>query len=498
MALALPPLWGALVLAVLLAAWLLRRQSRREALTAVPLVALAAVALLLAGVASTLGPPEPRAWVRATTPRYAALWRDIAGHAADGVRAAGQPPTDVAGRLGVHRQFADLLVVAEPDVTLLLVDPDGQPVVWEGRGLLHEPAPQEVPREGYAYRAGFGAASLLAVAPLSGDARPWRVVAGRSFETTRLPFEPPGRLPPEAFRWSLVDRPQEAAPRAWLLAAPQAPSMAVEPVGGVPPVGVRWAPVVAGAALTLCLLALAAMRAVALAVLWRTALPPAHGARSIAVLVVAAALAAGAAAGAPPWTLLALLTGLAVAAVGWRWARGGRSPIAAIVAGGVGAALLAVVAATVQRIAGIQPLADEGGGAAAAVLRAALLAAAAGALVLAAGDEVDSEPRATSPITPRGLAAFVQRLVSRPGARKVLAWVAPATPGGLAGLFAVLLLAAAAATHDHAAPALVLLAAGGGASALWTSRSAWRRRPAALVPLTLLATLLGATGWQIA
>ncbi|HXT52537.1 MAG TPA: ATP-binding protein, partial [Thermoanaerobaculia bacterium] len=384
------------------------------------------------------------------------------------------------------------------DVTLLLVDPDGQPVVWEGRGLLHEPAPQEVPREGYAYRAGFGAASLLAVAPLSGDARPWRVVAGRSFETTRLPFEPPGRLPPEAFRWSLVDRPQEAAPRAWLLAAPQAPSMAVEPVGGVPPVGVRWAPVVAGAALTLCLLALAAMRAVALAVLWRTALPPAHGARSIAVLVVAAALAAGAAAGAPPWTLLALLTGLAVAAVGWRWARGGRSPIAAIVAGGVGAALLAVVAATVQRIAGIQPLADEGGGAAAAVLRAALLAAAAGALVLAAGDEVDSEPRATSPITPRGLAAFVQRLVSRPGARKVLAWVAPATPGGLAGLFAVLLLAAAAATHDHAAPALVLLAAGGGASALWTSRSAWRRRPAALVPLTLLATLLGATAWQIA
>src|SRR6185436_1564385 len=163
---------------------------------------------------------------------------------------------EAAGRLVVHQRFAELLAVAHPDLTLMLVDPDGQPLVWEGRGLLHEPAPQEVPRQGYAYRAGFGAASLLAVAPLSDAPRPWRVVAGRSFETSALPFSPPGRLPPEAFRWSLVDRPDQAARGAWLLPAPNAPSMVVEAVPGVPPVGVRWAPVVAGAALTLCLLAL--------------------------------------------------------------------------------------------------------------------------------------------------------------------------------------------------------------------------------------------------
>ena len=153
-ALALRPLWGAALLGALLVAWLLRRQARREVLAAAPLVAVAAVALLLAGIASTLGAPEPRAWVRETTPRYAALWRDLASHAADGVRAVGQqPPGEDAGRLAVHRRFAALLAGTHPDLTLLLVDPDGQPLVWEGRGLLHEPEPQRLPRQGFAFIA---------------------------------------------------------------------------------------------------------------------------------------------------------------------------------------------------------------------------------------------------------------------------------------------------------------------------------------------------------
>ena len=501
MALALPPLWGALLLAALLAGWLLLRQSRREVLAAVPLVALAALALLLAGVASTLGPPEPHAWVRETTPRYAELWRDIAGHAADGVRAVGRPPADEAARLAVHQRFAELLAASHPDLTLMLVDPDGQPLVWEGRGLLHEPAPQEMPRQGYAYRAGFGAASLLAIAPLSDEPRPWRVVAGRSFETARLPFEPPGRLPPEAFRWSLVDGPAQAAPAAWLLAAPQAPSMVVEPVGGVPPVGARWAPVVAGAALTLCLLALAAMRAVGLAVLWRTALPAAHGKRSIVVLVVAAALAAGAAAGAPRWTLLARLGGLAVAAVGWRWSAQRRSTLVAALAGATSAAALVVMAVAVQRAMGIQPLADAGGGAAAAVLRAALLAAAAGVLVLAAGEEgVGASSSALAPAAPtsKGSSVASRFAAARQRLARALGWLLPPTPTGAAGLTAFLLLAVAAALHDHPVAALPPLAAGGAAATLWTARSAWRRRPAAIVPLILLAALLGAAAWQTA
>ncbi len=501
-ALALPALWGALLLAVLLAAWLLLRQARREVLAAAPLVAVAALALLLAGIASNLGPPEPRAWVSKTTPRYAALWRDIAGHADDGVRAVGTPPADDAGRLAVHQRFAALLAGTHPDLTLMLVDPDGQPLVWEGRGLLHEPAPQEMPRQGYAYRAGFGAASLLAIAPLSDAPRPWRVVAGRSFETSRLPFTPSGRLPPEAFRWSLVDRPEQAAMNAWLLSAPRAPSMVVEPVAGVPPVGVRWTPVVAGAALALALLALAAMRAVGLAVLWRTALPATHGRRSIVVLAVAAALAAGAAAGAPRWTLLALLAGLGVAAVGWRWGRRAHPRVVAGLAGAAGTVALVVIAAALQRVIGIQPLAAGGGGAAAAVLRAALLAAAAGVLILAAGEEAPrAAGTATEPtprIAARASSSGAWLLSTRQRLSSALGWLLPATPNGTAGLAAFLLLALAAALHDHAAVALPLLAAGGAAAALWTSRSTWRRRPAALVPLILLAALLGAAAWQTA
>jgi len=462
-ALALQPLAGACLLALLLAVWLARRPSRREAITAGPLLAVAALALLLAGLAVRLPPPAPRAWGERAAPRYAALWRDIAGHAREGVRAVASPPTDDRARLAAHRRFAALLVGAHPDLTFLLVDPDGQPVVWEGRGLLHEPPPEQLPRQGFAYRASFGAATLLAVEPLNDAQRPWRIVAGRSFETTRLPFAPPGPLPPEAFRWSLVDRPEQAANGAALLPAPRAPSMVVEPLAGVAPPAARYAPAVAGALLALALLTLAAMRAVALAVLWRTTMPAAHGPRTVAMLVVAGALAAAAAAGASIWSLLALLVGLAVAAAGWRWGSARRSAMAAAIGGAATAGAVTLAAAAVQRGLGPLALAEAGGGAGAAALRAAILGATAGGLVLAAGEARDHDgPR-----------------------------------GRIAGAAALLLLVAAA-LHDHPNAALPLLLVGGAASALWASRAAWRVRPGALVPLALLAALLGAGAWQTA
>ena len=492
-ALALLPFWGAGVLAALLLVWLWRRPARREALTAVPLVGLAALVLLLAGLAERLGPPEPRAWVEEARPRYAALWSDVASHAAEGVRAVAKPPDDDEARLLVHRRFADLLAEtdAEPDLTLLLVDPDGQPLVWEGRGLLHEPEPDSLPRQGLEYRAAFGAATLLAVEPLSDAPRPWRIVAGRSFDTSRLPFDPPGIWPATAFRWSLVDRTEQAAPGAMLLAAQRAPAMVVEALPRARPAVVRWSPIVAGALLTLALVALAAIRAVALAVLWRTTLPAAHGRRSVAALVVAAALAAGAAAGAPLWTLGALLAGLAAATAGWKWAARWPSPVVAGVAGAAAAASLALLAATGQRAVGPLSLSEAELTAAMAVLRAALLAAATGILVLAAG-ELPAEPTRRGPLT-----ALRERLAASPHTLpRALLGLAPAR-GGLAAVAALLLLAAAE-EQDHAAVALPLLAAGGAVAAVWTSRSAWRRRPAALVPLLLLAALLGAGAWQIA
>ena len=65
-------------------------------------------------------------------------------------------------------------------LTLLLVDPDGEAVSWAGRGLLHEPSPQQLPRRGNRFWASFGSVTLISVAPLSDEPRPWRVIAGRS------------------------------------------------------------------------------------------------------------------------------------------------------------------------------------------------------------------------------------------------------------------------------------------------------------------------------
>ena len=492
------------MLALLLLLWLLWRPTRREILTAVPLLLLAILALLATGLARRVPPPEPQTWRQQAGPRYAALWRDLAGHAADGARSVGLPPTDEARRLAAHRRFAALLSAAHPDLTLMLVDPDGEPLVWEGRGLLHEPLPQQLPRQGLDYRASFGAATLLAVEPLSTAPRPWRVVVGRSFETSRLPFRAPGLLQATAFRWSLVDTAEQAAPGALLLRAPGAPAMAVEVDSGVVPSALRFAPAVAGTALALGLLALAAMRAVALAVLWRTTVPAAQGPHAVAALVVAGALAAGAAGGAPPWTLLALLAGLSVAAAAWRWRTTSRSAAAAAAAGGGVSALLVLAAAGMQRAVGPLALAETGGGAATVALRAALLAAAAGGVVLAAGQATG---RARGGGRGRPLPSLSKREGQGDGGIGVerdpgegVGWVAAARSargGALAGGAAVFLLAAAA-LHDHTAVALPLLVLGGAAAALWTSRAGWRERPAALLPVALLGALLGAGAWQAA
>ena len=296
------------------------------------------LALLLAGIASTLGAPEPRAWVRETTPRYGELWRDLASHAADGVRGGGGSPP------GERRRAAR------------------RPPPLRRAAGGNAPRPDAAARRPRRPAAGVGGARAAAraaaasgcrgraspFAPASAPRRcsPWRRCRRRrgpgaswpaaASTPAGCPSSRPAGCRPEAFRWSLVERADEAAPGAWLLAAAQAPSMVVEPVPGVPPVGVRWAPILAGAALTLALLALAAMRAVALAVLGPTTLPAAHGRRSIALVVVAAALAVGSRCGGA-------LVGAAVVArrsgAGrGRLAVGGRGSARAVVAAAAGAA----------------------------------------------------------------------------------------------------------------------------------------------------------------
>ncbi len=142
---------------------------------------------------------------------------------------------------------------------LLLLDPDGAPAAWSGEGLLHEPAPEEVPRSGRAFKASFTAVTFLAVEPLPSDRqarRPWRVVAGASFPSDRLPF--PGL--PRALRWSLVQNRGEALAGMLLVPSQSPPYMVVERAAGRMQPPFPWTRRVVWGAIAFSLLALAVMR----------------------------------------------------------------------------------------------------------------------------------------------------------------------------------------------------------------------------------------------
>jgi signal transduction histidine kinase len=173
---------------------------------------------------------------------------------------------------------------------LMLIDRDGNAVAWAGEGLVHEPDPW--PRSGLSYRAGFNSVTFYAAEPLDDSSRPWRVVAGESFATDRLPraaATTAGRaaLAPAALaerlrggldrlagallaqrplRWSVVDNPAQAHPAAVEVRLAGAPTLEVESLAGAAVSAVpAWPSKLAWAGLAAALLALGVMRGVGLA-----------------------------------------------------------------------------------------------------------------------------------------------------------------------------------------------------------------------------------------
>ena len=207
--------------------WLALRPPRRE-------VWIAGVALARGGrrARRRLGggarPARRRCGLRARAPQrhYARLWNSLwsEAKAAAATLAPLVPESgrdlDRAARIDAFRRLAQLEVGAGGGRHgLLLVDSDGAAVAWAGEGLLHELKPEAMPRAGPAFAAGWSAATLLAVEPLDGSRRPWRVIAGASFPTRELPF---GRHEP--LRWSLVARSargRPARPSPWPRRAPR-------------------------------------------------------------------------------------------------------------------------------------------------------------------------------------------------------------------------------------------------------------------------------------
>jgi signal transduction histidine kinase len=469
----LPPPWSALVLLALVALWLWRRPPQREVVV-VGVALLAATAALAAQWALRPAAEVPReVWLREAGRGYARLWDELRGRAVEAAAAVAPGPAaeavdsalvTPASQLTAFRRLAALAPGRGAGRrALLLVDPDGSPVAWAGEGLLHELAASELPRSGLDYQAGSGAATLFAVQPLDGGRRPWRVVAGVSLATATLPFAAPER----ARRWTLVDRPDQAAKGALVVPLKGAPLLVVGPALGRPPAPPRWLRGLAWGALAVALLALAVMRGVGLVLQPRRGGEAAERRGWIAALALGGFVGAGAAAALPPATLAALAAGLALAAGGLGLlevpARLRRSHRTSVVLGAVAVPLLTVAA-----------------------------------WGLAHGEPPDLAGDLLVPPGPFGL-----RLALAAAALGLLAGAGRLAPPGTPprdrwGWLAVGLLLAGAAAHDLPLLALALLGAGGAVAAFWSADRRWPEQPLALAALALLAALAAGGAWETA
>jgi signal transduction histidine kinase len=456
---ALPAPGSAAALLVLSILWLAMRRSRERRIAG-PILAVA-VGVLAAGWA--LGRIERGSqaeWVRETRQAYSELWKDIREEAVVAAAAVGGPAETPAAKLAAFSRLAEIEVgEGKGRRALLLLDPDGVPVAWAGEGLLHELS-QEVPRTGLAYRASFSAVTLLAIHPLDGSRRPWRVVAGASFPSDILPF-PGGRHA----RWTLVDGPAQAARGADLVTLQGAPTLAVErrSAAGLPS---RWpSNRLAWGLIGLALLSIAVLRFL------RVTLPgggprltEGSPVRLVSPLAVGGLVALGAAMAVPSRALAVLLAGLVVAAAGiWSRSREGDRVPAWIK--GAGAVLMLLGAAwALQRFWG--PL-DLG----------ASIFTSAEAFTLRLGFAG----------TVFGLLCVAGRRKGSPAAQPLdrVAWIS------------VALLLAGAVSCDQPFLAVPLLAAGGAAAASYADQ---RRlgEGLALVALILMSAFAGAGIWETA
>ncbi len=333
-------------------------------------------------------------------------------------------------------------------------------MAWSGEGLLHEFPADQVPRSGLHYKASFRAVTLLAVEPLDGSRRPWRVVAGSSFPTYTLPFPADISLR----RWTLVDRAEQARPGTLLVPLAGAPTlvMARLPPGASP--SWPWVPHLAWGAIAFALLALAVLRAVGMVLpLDAPPSPPSESRWWTFLFFIGGVFAAGRAAELAPVHLGVLVAGLGLAVWGLFGRPAGPPPKTWVVAArGAGVVLLLAGIAwgsqwgrpPIDLAAGLAP------GAAVLGLRIAFAALTLGLLVLS-GRRAGTE--------------------APPGER----WTWGACAALLAG----------AAFCDVPAVALPLLAAGGAGIALYANGQRLERG-LSLVVLVVLAAFAASAVWE--
>jgi signal transduction histidine kinase len=533
------------------------RPPRREAAVGVLLAALALAALAGDTVARLEARLSDRRWMAQRAGDYGRLWQELRGEAAAAAHALrqlpGSPlpaldhppdaplPATAAAQQATLAAFVRLgrLATREPEErerrhALLLLDRDGNPVAWAGEGLIQEP--EQWPRSGLAYRAGFNSVTLFAAEPLDDSYRPWRVVAGASFPTRRLPrplaASPRGwaalrpaalleqlrevleraadaLLPARPLRWSLADNPAQTHPGALEVRLPGAPALEVERLPA-PIAAATWPARLAWAGLAVALLALAVMRGVGVALPAVSTLsgPPERAGR-VAALVLGGLFAAAQLAGVAPRPVLAMEAGVGLALLGLaaprrpsslRRAAGtldrrrARAPIS-----GRGAAISGDAAAPTAPGSRLLAALGASGGwvVAGGALAMAALFAAAWAAQLAGGPFDAAEELMVPPgdwcvrLAWSG-AAF--GLLALAGRREAGA----APPAGDHWLIlAVGLLVGGAALSNTPWAAVPLLAAGGGCAARFGARQR-RGHAGTLAAMVVLAALAGAAVWETA
>lgn len=463
------------------------------------LVAAASLALLAPwGIERTFELRDRAAIEGAIGARWSALWEGLGQEAERAASALGGPAHGDPERLEAFERLTELMAAKAGEVaeaggragrpTLLLVDPDGEAVAWAGEGLVNEPDPMELARQGFDVSASFGSVSLVAVHPLEEGNRPWRVVAGRSFRTDRLPFDlSPAvrvRLGTEAIQWSAARVGTPLPTGADAISPDGVPMFVWIAPGEVTDAPWPWQETerrIAWGLLASLLLVVVVVRGL------RVALPAGSDqpvGRSLQwgglVAVTAAGMAAAVlAAGADAGSAAVVFGGFLLAGAGIVAGGGGlrlrlRGTLAPFVAGGMGMLCLAGAYTLLPEAVGRSDLAARmWPGAAGAALRAGVAAAVMGLLLatrrgVAGGTSDRSEakdPRATGT-----------------GSRH---WV----------WLALALLLAAAALHDLTWVGLALSGGAAGAGAIWIRGQSLRLpRVAALV--VVLAAGLGATGWE--
>lgn len=199
----LPAGAGLAALAGLIALWLAVRPPRQERVFVAVALTLAAGLLLASALSRGWDEPSIDDWAREVESAFSGLWDEI-GAAAARAAASLEAPRD---RRSTYRDEFETLAALLPeqpsDLTFLLLTPEGTAAAWAGEGLLHEGDLAALPVSGFAHRRGYNAVTMLAVEPLSGSPRPWRLVAGRSLPADRLPFATSAVSSPENLRWSL-------------------------------------------------------------------------------------------------------------------------------------------------------------------------------------------------------------------------------------------------------------------------------------------------------